>query len=260
MTIWRCLAEELNRWSDAGKTATFWWRDDDAVAPTPQLEALIECAKSIPLALAVIPQSATIGLAERLQRITSIVVMQHGWAHSNHATMGRNEYPSSRTEEDVSRELMEGRRILTSYFREQAIAVFVPPWHGFDDRFLPLLPQNGIMCISRKGPRVSQFAAKGLSQINVHVAPIKWTSPRSFGTEDEHLSIILDHLRGRRTGHYDCTEPTGLLTHHIVQDHESYKFIARLIDIISQHSAGKWLDVRDVLPVDTGWAQNVHIL
>lgn len=246
MTAWQGLAQELDLWSESGETATFWWRDDDAVAPTPQLDRLLRCAGFIPLALAVIPKSATRDLAERLRGLASVVVLQHGWAHANHATAGSSEYPSSRSPEDVARELAGGRRVLAEYFDGQSIGVFVPPFHGFDERFLRLLPRNGIERISRRGPRPSRLAAPGLLQVNAHVAPISWTDPPSFGEDAQYLSAIIDHLSGRRSGRYDAAEPTGLLTHHLVQNDRSYEFIARLIAVTSQHPAGKWLDGRDV--------------
>jgi hypothetical protein len=110
MSAWRTLIDELDRWTETGATADFWWRDDDAIAHTPQLDLLLKHAGSIPLALAVIPGLATSDLADRLRDVSSAVVLQHGWRHANHATTGRNEYPSSRTERDVSQELAEGRR------------------------------------------------------------------------------------------------------------------------------------------------------
>ena len=44
---WVELQAELDRWQEAGKTARFWLRDDDAIEPTPQLErflVLAECS------------------------------------------------------------------------------------------------------------------------------------------------------------------------------------------------------------------------
>ena len=35
---WAVLGDELARWREAGRSATFWWRDDDAVQRTPALE------------------------------------------------------------------------------------------------------------------------------------------------------------------------------------------------------------------------------
>jgi hypothetical protein len=39
--VWRRLEAELDRWGDAGRAATFWWRDDDASDATPALETLL---------------------------------------------------------------------------------------------------------------------------------------------------------------------------------------------------------------------------
>lgn len=252
MNIWLRLTEELDRWSDEGKIASFWWRDDDAVAPTRQLETLLAHARSFPLALAVIPGLAAPELAERLRDLRSVVVLQHGWAHRNYLADGRSEFPASRSEHEVARELAEGRSRLRDLFGEQSIAGFVPPWHMFDDRFLPLLPGNGLKCISRKGPRPSLYAAPDLVQVNAHVAPIRWTVPPDFDNEDESVLAIVDHLRGRRVGLYDAHEPTGLLTHHLVQNARSYEFISRFLSVTAQHPAGEWVEARDFLQFGHG--------
>jgi hypothetical protein len=246
MSPWQCLDEELNRWSDLDKPATFWWRDDDAVAPTPQLERLLKYAELVPLCLAVIPGLAVPELATRLAELPSVAVLQHGWNHLNHAADGKSEYPSSRSADDVGHELAAGRSRLTGLFGGQLLPVFVPPWHGFASRFLGLLPLNGITHISRIGPRPSMFAADNLGQVNTHVAPIRWTVPRSFGDETDYLLRIIDHLHGRRTGQYHAAEATGLLTHHLVQDDASYRFISRLLSVTLGHPAVCWLDGRTV--------------
>ena len=36
---WQKFAAELDRWAPG--EATFWWRDDDAIAPTTALERLL---------------------------------------------------------------------------------------------------------------------------------------------------------------------------------------------------------------------------
>ncbi len=52
---WADLVAELDRWGEAGRIATLWWRDDDAVAATPELATLLRIAGGTPVALAVIP-------------------------------------------------------------------------------------------------------------------------------------------------------------------------------------------------------------
>jgi hypothetical protein len=244
--MWSDLIAELDCWQEAGATATFWWRDDDAVDATPQLNLLLRHAGTIPLALAVVPGLASRSLAEELGRHPSVVVLQHGWRHANHAPSGANEYPATRSVEEVSQELLDGRRALRALFGQQAIAVFAPPWHGFDACFLPLLPRHGLAAISRKGPRTGLFAADGVLQANAHMSPIKWSMPPSFDCDDRYLGQVIDHLRGRRLARYDPSEPTGLLTHHLVQDDRSWAFISRFVAAVSGHPACQWIDARNI--------------
>jgi hypothetical protein len=200
MRAWEKLAKELDCWGESGAIAKFWWRDDDAVAPTNQLEALLRCAGSTPLALAVVPGLATFAIADRLRDHTSVVVLQHGWRHANHALEGNSEYPKIRPEKDVARELVDGRNRLAEFFGAQALPVFVPPWHGFDACFLPILRPSGLTAISLKGPRSGAMSVEGVFQANAHVSPIMWANPPSFGEDDIYLDQLIDHLSMRRLG------------------------------------------------------------
>jgi hypothetical protein len=88
---WAALDRELDAWGAAGRTATLWWRDDDAVAPSPELDRLLALAATCgaPLALAVIPAAAEDALAARLEgQAAEIAVLQHGCAHRNLAAAG----------------------------------------------------------------------------------------------------------------------------------------------------------------------------
>jgi hypothetical protein len=247
---WSRLTEELDHWRSLDAPATFWWRDDDAVEPTPRLDLLLRHAESVPLSMAVIPALATRALAECLRDHPLVAVLQHGWRHANHATGGNSEYPACRPVEEVSREFAEGLALLVNLFGRQAVPVFAPPWHGFDECFLPMLRQNGFVAISRKGPRAARFAAEGVLQANAHLAPIKWSDPPSFEDDDLYLDQIIEHLRGRRLGRYDATEATGLLTHHLVQNDKSYEFIARFVAIVSEHPAAVWRDAKSIFALD----------
>ena len=74
------LERELDAWAAAGRTATLWWRDDDAAGATPALERLLALADELatPLALAVIPARADRSLRHLLARSRRVVVLQHG--------------------------------------------------------------------------------------------------------------------------------------------------------------------------------------
>ncbi len=87
MADWTDLDNELAAWAGAGQVATLWWRDDDAKSVTPELDKLLELRKQVgaPLALAVIPAGAHDPLARRLASLAEITVLQHVYAHQNHA-------------------------------------------------------------------------------------------------------------------------------------------------------------------------------
>jgi len=153
---WDRLARELDLWGAARAVASFWWRDDDAVQPTPQLDELLGRAGRVPLALSVIPAKATEALAGRLRGEATVCVLQHGWRHESHVERRVDEYPAHRPAAEVAAELSAGRRRLGSLFGEQSIPVFVPPAHAFHTGFLPLLRRSGLAAISRKGARPSR--------------------------------------------------------------------------------------------------------
>jgi hypothetical protein len=246
---WTSLARELERWSEAGRTPTFWWRDDDAVAPSAELDRLLAVTGGVPLGLAVIPALAEPALAERLAERPEVGILQHGWRHANHARGGKpSEYPAHRAAAEVRAELEEGRRRMLALFGARALPVFVPAYHGFDDCFLPLLPAAGLSALSRKHAR-PWAAAGGLVQCNVHAVPIAWSPPPRFCGAATVLDALLQHLEGRRTGQCDAAEPTGILTHHLAQDAESYEFLTVLKQVIAAHG-GQWLDIGTVFQVE----------
>ena len=246
MATWADLAAELDRWAAARLCARFWWRDDDAVSDSPALTALLECAAGVPVALATIPALADDSLSDRLSGEPQITVFQHGWRHHDHAAVPPcSEYPAGRNIATVLDEFREGRRLLLERFGERALPVFTPPWHGLADAYFPLLCEAGLSGLSRRGPRAAPKVG-GLIQVNVHCVPIEWTSPPRCGDEATYLGQICRHLEGRRTGAYDRDEPTGVLTHHLVQDQASYTFLSRLSAEIAAHSAAAWVDPRDL--------------
>src|SRR5207245_5315358 len=60
---WSDLIDEFDRWEEAGRVATLWWRDDDAAGPSGRLDRLLSISGEIPISLAVIPADAHAGLA-----------------------------------------------------------------------------------------------------------------------------------------------------------------------------------------------------
>ncbi len=250
MSEWPALIEELDAWDVAGLRATFWWRDDDAEKPTDQLDRLLAVAEPLPIALSVISGLATGALAERLSDCQRITVLHHGWHHQNHGESlnARSEYPDNRPAEDVKKELHDGRDRMSALFGEMFQPVFTPPWNAFDNKFMPLLHQCGLWSISREGPCRGAAKAAGISESNVHAPLLIWQPQPTFVGEGKAIDRLLEHLKGRRLGHYDIREPTGILTHHVDEDSQSYEFIERLAEVTGAHKATKWLRASEIFP------------
>ena len=250
---WPDVVDELDRWRDAGRVATLWWRDDDAVAPSAMLDRLVTIAGTVPIALAVIPAEAESELVVWFSRAArsaagpSLVVLQHGWRHSNHSDGGKkSEFPPKRHCDEVASDLAEGRSRLTQLFGTRALPVLVPPWNRFDDSFLPLLRDCGISAISRVKPRRAASPVPGLIEANVHVDLVAWAGDRGFIGEGAALGSLVGHLRARRVGSACDEEPTGILTHHLVQDAATDAFLRRLVAVTGAHAAAHWLDATKV--------------
>jgi hypothetical protein len=248
---WSDLADELDRWDKAGRVAGLWWRDDDAAAVSDRLDRLAAIAGSVPIALAVIPAAADPGLAAWLACSSGfappLAVVQHGWRHVNYAVDGKkSEFPPGRSGDAVSSELAAGRARLTALFGTRALAVLAPPWNRFDASFLPLLAACGFSGISRVKPRSAMWPIPGVVEVNVHVDLVAWTGDRRFIGEEAALGGIVGHLRARRTGQVDAAEPTGILTHHLVQDEPTETFLRRFLAFTNEHPAARWLDAAGV--------------
>ncbi len=246
---WSDLRDELDRWRECGRCATLWWRDDDAVSASRQLDALLNIAGDIPLALAVIPARVDGGLAMRLDAAPNVAVrvVQHGWRHQDHGASGKkSEFPATRPRADIARELRCGREHLRGLFGSRALAVLAPPWNRFAPALLPLLAESGIAALSQIKPRPSRWPADGVFAANIHVDLVAWRDDRGFIGEDRALGGLVGHLRARRLGHVDPDEPTGILTHHLVQDEATAAFLRRLLDATCRDRAARWLGAEEV--------------
>ena len=241
---WRALEDELGVWADEGRTATFWWRDDDARAPSAALERLLalESLYGVPLALAVIPERLDPALASLLGASPDVTVLQHGLAHRNHANAGEKsmELGLHRPREQVLGDLRRGFECLLTAFGESFLPVLVPPWNRIAEPLLSDLPPLGLRGLSTFTPRAEPYPAPGLRQVNCHVDLIDWRGGRGGRDHSVLACEVAGHLRARREGRVDAEEPTGLLTHHLDHDEPAWTFVEEFLDRIAGHSAVRW--------------------
>ncbi len=243
MTGWADLEQELAIWRQQGLTLPLWWRDDDAIAPTPALDQLLQLSDEtgLPVHLAVIPEGAIEALAERLQGSNAIPVV-HGFAHINHAPEGRKkmEFGTDRPLEQICEDIETGLHRLQNLFGPALAPLFVPPWNRIAPEVLPLLQQAGYRGLSTFTPRQHPEAVDGLAQINTHIDPIDWHNSRSAHPAEMLLAQMLKLLQDRRYARTDNTEPLGLLTHHLAHDSAIWNFTARLIITLMAGPVSVW--------------------
>lgn len=251
MADWSNLDSELDAWHRAGQTATFWWRDDDAKSATDELERLLALRREahVPLALAVIPAGAHDPLARLLGPLAEVSVLQHGYAHVNHAPEGEKkvEIGGGRPVDQVFGELIAGREKLDSLFSLKALPILVPPWNRIEPALVAALAGQGFAGLSAWGPREAADTA-GLVQVNTHIDIVDWKGGRKFVGEERALDQAIEHLKARRTGTADAAEPTGLLTHHLAHDRGCWNFLTAFLARTSGHGAARWLGAQRLFP------------
>lgn len=239
---WQPLRDELRRWSEAGKTAKFWFRDDDAIEPTPALDRLLSLANrfDVPMALAIIPGPTGEALAERLSRENLVTATVHGWTHQNYAPddTKKQELGLHRPQEIVLEELHRGFDKIKTLYPSQFIPLLVPPWNRIDDAFLPHLAPFGYRAVSVFG--LAKQSPIGL--INTHIDIMRWHGARGGLPHGEILGRLVEELQNRFAGN---DEPIGIMTHHLVHDDLAWDFVETLFEETASHAAIEWRPVGD---------------
>jgi hypothetical protein len=243
---WRWLGRELDVWVDNGETADFWWRDDDATEPSAALDKLLGFSDNwnVPLALAVIPSRLRSELIDFLRKRPLITVMQHGYAHENHAAPGQRklELGGTHATAKLIAELEQGYQVLEQHFAERFTPILVPPWNRIDSKLLSHLCEIGFNGVSTMKVRRNAYPVPGLLQVNTHLDPVNWRHTGGFIGVYPAIAILIQHLQSRRTGYRDSDEPTGILTHHLVQNDAVWRFLEDLLQFLCNHPAAAWLD------------------
>ena len=250
---WDELARECDAWAEGGRRIELWWRDDDAIADTPALRRLIGIAQVpqsiVPLTLAVIPADLSPGLPVFLKSHHSVSVLQHGFDHRNRAPAGakKSEFPATRRWDEVAKDLAQGRDRLAAAFGAQFVPALTPPWNRIDPAHASRLRELGYRGLSSYLARKTMDKS-ALIRINTHVDVIDWRGTRGFLGLAETLALMVGHLKAKRLGEADPDEPTGLLTHHLVHDTETWEFLGALLDWCGTRPNIEWRSAADLFP------------
>jgi len=243
---WQVLEAELRAWRAEGRVASLWWRDDDAGPGDPALARLLAVAarEAVPLGLAVVPAWLTPETADVIRAAPpGVVVLQHGFAHTNHETrppagerkVRPAECGSARPAEAALAEIRVGRERLVDAFESRFRPVFVPPWNRIAPAVVAGLPGLGHHAVSTFGSRPAPDGPPGLRWLNCHADPIVWREGRRFVGARATLERLHAHLVARRERRIDAREPTGLLTHHRDMDPAFWTFLERLMGRLRGH-------------------------
>jgi hypothetical protein len=239
VTSWRDLDAELDAWAETGRHAEFWWRDDDAAEDAPALARLLDLAKAAPLAIAAIPATLSDAAAARIAAAPpDCRVLQHGYAHANHARDGEKkiELGGSNAPDACERQLRDGFAALGERFGKKFLPVLVPPWNRIDAALIPRLPALGFRAIST----YADHRVEGLGQLNCHVDILDWRAGAVFVGEDTALALACTHLAAKRRGDADAGAATGILSHHLRHDDAVWHFLAAFFARIAGHPGARW--------------------
>ena len=250
MAVFDVLARELDAWGALGMQATLWWRDDDAERDSAPLRHLLGIARThgVPIAIAAIPAGADRTLAEAIADCPPASVVQHGYAHANHAPAGERsaELGAHRSVPERIAELVRGRETLRTLFAHRFVPALVPPWNRIADDVVSALPGAKLRGLSCFGPRATREPAPGVVQMNTHVDLIAWRRDRRFIGAAAAVERLAAHLRARRAEEADASEPTGILTHHRVFDDEAFTFLDACCAFLGDHRAAAWVGAETI--------------
>ena len=244
MNPWDALTTELDAWADQGRQASLWWRDDDAVEPSPALDRLLALAQEYdsPITLAVIPAHTGKALARYLDDKPTVSLAQHGYSHDNHAPAGAKkiELGGTRHAGKVVDALSAGQELMAQYFGV-APAMLVPPWNRIAPEVVEQLPALGFATLSCFADKPDQDdLPAGLARLNTHLDPIAWRGDRGFVGDHAALSPLVAHLRAQRLDKA-VPESAGLLTHHMDHDAAVWQFTEALIQRVTDHPGARWV-------------------
>jgi predicted glycosyltransferase len=250
---WRALDAALERAHTLGRVIDFWLRDDDAIEPTPALDAYLSRARrwGVPAALAVIPARATPQLAAYLSDHPSVDVLVHGWSHHNHAPAGSraSEFGIGRPEPDTRADAKRGLARIGEIFGSRFLPVFVPPWNRIDPGFAAALPQLGYSGLSTHERRTEARSPAGLVTTNSHWDPIAWKSGGGLKDEAKLLYLLARLIDEELAAPADTLEPIGILTHHLVHDGWIDRFLDEVFEHLTSSGCARFVAARDLFAV-----------
>ena len=138
-------------------SARLFIRNDDVWTLDREFRFFFERAyeRGIPVVHAVIPGKMEQRLVRFLCRVKEktpqlLDIVQHGWVHANHAVeIGEKyEFGASRSVKFQREDIKQGLKKMRMAFGQLFTPAFVPPYHGWDQRTIRVLHEEGFKVFS----------------------------------------------------------------------------------------------------------------
>lgn len=234
------LAPLLDALERRSEPVRFWWRDDDAGRAHPRLDRLLGLARTLelPLALAVVPAWLEPAVAAAILATPEAAVLQHGWAHADHARPGERkiELGGAADRAELAACLREGSRRLVEAFGRRALPVLVPPWNRIAPDVVGMLPGLGFRVLSVWDEGDLGPMPAGLARLDVHVDPIDWRRGRRWMGLAAFARLLADRIAA-------ADRPIGLVTHHLVTDESAWAELERVLRVLRDHPRARLMPV-----------------
>ncbi len=138
-------------------SAHLFIRDDDVWTLDREFRCFFDLAieREIPVVYAVIPGKMDKALIRFLNRAKEktpqlLDLVQHGLSHANHSPQKemKYEFGASRSVECQREDIRQGLQKMRQAFGKNFTSAFVPPYHGYDERTLKILAEEGFTMFS----------------------------------------------------------------------------------------------------------------
>jgi peptidoglycan/xylan/chitin deacetylase (PgdA/CDA1 family) len=220
-----------------------WWRDDDAGRIDVRLNWLLALAaeRGRTLGLAVVPAWLDAETLQLLRSAPQVEILQHGWAHVDHAASGEKSIELGGTADPTEClvDVQRGAVRLEATFGDRFLRVMVPPWNRIDEACLCALAAHGFHGISTYA-NDARGASHALLHVNTHIDLIDWRGTRRM----KPLAQLFDELEAR-LAQPDC-RVVGLLSHHLNMSLDDIARLRQLLCHIDRIGRCRWTSPADL--------------
>ena len=168
--------------------------------------------RNLPVIYAVIPGKMEKGLIRFLCRAKErkphlLDIVQHGWMHMNHSTSDvvKYEFGASRSLKLQRENIQQGLTRMHLAFGDYFTPAFVPPFHGYNERTLRILQEEGFQAFSAGSRKLKK--ASGLIELPAKISFSRYDKGGiSTNTATDVVEMLIKDIYR--------SPLSGIVTHH----------------------------------------------